>query len=108
MQLTGIHMINRPSLAENRESLPSKDYLDSGESIVIVDDSKEILLIFTNILTNEGFTVFSATSASELYNLLEQENIALVLLDIGLPDQDGTVLRSLPGPHVWIGDQDLL
>ncbi len=93
-------MIDRPSLPESRESLPSKDYLDSGESIAIVDDSKEILLIFTNILTNEGFTVFSATNASEFYNLLERENIALVLLDIGLPDQDGTeILTDLVQNH---------
>jgi signal transduction histidine kinase/DNA-binding response OmpR family regulator len=100
MQPTGIHMIDRPSLPENRESLPSKDYLDSGESIVIVDDSKEILLIFTNILTNEGFTVFSATNASDFYRLLKQENIALVLLDIGLPDRDGTeVLTDLVQNH---------
>lgn len=63
-----------------------------GESIVIVDDSKEIILIFEHLLISEGFTVFTASKAAELYDILKRETIGLVLLDIGLPDCDGSEL----------------
>ncbi len=70
----------------------SRNYLDPGESIVIVDDSQEIVFIFETLLSNQGFTVYTASSAAELYLILQRETVALVLLDIGLPDRDGTEL----------------
>ena len=78
------------------ETTPSIDHLDPGESIVIVDDSNEIILIFESLLISEGFTVHTASNAAELYKILEQEQVALVLLDIGLPDRDGTeILKDI-------------
>jgi signal transduction histidine kinase/DNA-binding response OmpR family regulator len=85
-------MVDPPATALNNETNPASDYLDPGESIVIVDDSKEIVLIFENLLSNEGFTVFTASNAAELYQILQRQSVALVLLDIGLPDCDGTEL----------------
>ena len=85
-------MVNLPATSTNREEASSSSYLNPDESVAIVDDSNEILLIFESLLKNEGFTVFTASTGAELYKLLEQENIALILLDIGLPDGDGVEL----------------
>jgi signal transduction histidine kinase/DNA-binding response OmpR family regulator len=85
-------MVDPPATVIDDETSPSRDYLDPGESIVIVDDSNEIILIFESLLTSEGFTVFTASNAAELYQILQRESVALVLLDIGLPDCDGTEL----------------
>ncbi|HID70575.1 MAG TPA: response regulator [Desulfobacterales bacterium] len=83
-------MTDLPTASNHNETTPTSNYLDPGESIVLVDDSQEILLIFESLLTSEGFTVFTASNAKELYQILERERVALILLDIGLPDRDGT------------------
>lgn len=87
-------MVELPSSSQATEIRSSCEYLDPGESIVIVDDSPEIILIFESLLTTEGFTVFTATNATELYQILDNEHIALILLDIGLPDSDGTEILA--------------
>ena len=83
-------MVDLPTSPESSSPLAAKDYLFPNESVVIVDDSMEIILIFENLLMSEGFKVFTASSGAEFYEILAQENIALVLLDIGLPDTNGT------------------
>ena len=85
-------MTDPQATSPNRNSTLSKDYLDTGESVVIVDDSNDIILIFESLLTSEGFTVHTASNAAELYKILEREQVALIFLDIGLPDCDGTEL----------------
>lgn len=91
-------MIDPQAVSPDNETTPTKDHLDPGESIVIVDDSDEIIIIFESLLTSEGFIVHTASNAAELYQILEREQVALLLLDIGLPDRDGTeVLKDL-GP----------
>lgn len=97
-------MIDIPSSPKHSVSRPSRDYLAPGESIVIVDDSKEIILIFESLLLSEGFTVFTANNGAEFYQILERENIALTLLDIGLPDKDGIeILSDIVGSHPDLG-----
>ncbi|MBU0945044.1 MAG: response regulator [Proteobacteria bacterium] len=87
-------MVELSSLSQTTQARSSCEYLDPGEAIVIVDDSLEIILIFESLLTTEGFTVYTATNATELYQYLENKNIALILLDIGLPDRDGTEILA--------------
>ena len=97
-------MVDLPASPENSSRLASSDYLFPEESIVIVDDSIEIILIFENLLKGEGFTVFTANSGAEFYQLLAKENVALVLLDIGLPDKDGTeILTDIVQNHPDLG-----
>lgn len=85
-------MVTLPATSTDSEEISSSSYLDPDESIAIVDDSAEILLIFESLLKNRGFTVFTASTGMALNQLLEQKNIALILLDIGLPDGDGVEL----------------
>lgn len=92
-------MVNLPATSTNSEEVSSSSYLDPGESVAIVDDSNEILLIFESLLKNEGFTVFTASTGAELYELLKQKDIALILLDIGLPDGDGVELLQDIAPQ---------
>ena len=97
-------MVDLPTSPESSSPLAAKDYLFPHEAVVIVDDSMEIILIFENLLRSEGFTVFTASSGAEFYEILEQENIALVLLDIGLPDTNGTdILTDLVQNHPDLG-----
>ncbi len=85
-------------------SLSVAELLSPGEVIAVVDDSSEIVLLLTHYLTSQGFTVVSAGSASRFYQLMATENIALVLLDIGLPDQNGyEILKDIAPSHPDLG-----
>lgn len=89
-------MVELLSASDSQPSIPAAELLDKGEAVVIVDDSPEVVLLLNRYLENQGFTVFQAGSAAELYALLETSRIALVLLDIGLPDKDGNeILKDI-------------
>lgn len=85
-------------------SLSIAELLSPGEVVAVVDDSPEIVLLLSHYLTNIGFTVVSAGSAGRFYQLMTSENIALVLLDIGLPDKNGfEVLKDIAATHPDLG-----
>jgi signal transduction histidine kinase/DNA-binding NarL/FixJ family response regulator len=63
--------------------------INPDEVIVVVDDSPDIFILFQDFLSSQGFTVLHATTAAELFHLLPTRNVALALLDIGLPDRNG-------------------
>ena len=68
--------------------------LDKDEIIAIVDDSPEIVLLLQAYLKNQNFNSIAATNADELFTILKTYHVALVLLDISLPDRDGTEILS--------------
>ncbi len=69
-------------------------YLEKDEKILIVDDYPDFVLLLQDFLEEHGFPSTSAGSAARLRQIVDRENIALVLLDIGLPDVSG--LELLP------------
>ena len=77
----------RPSSAVADDEL-----LEEGECIVIVDDFPEIVELVQEFLQQRGLPTVTAGTADELRRQLANHRAALVLLDIGLPDADGTTL----------------
>ena len=69
--------------------LQSDELLQQDEVILLVDDFPEIVCLLQEFLTNEQFPTITANSAASLHQALREHNVALVLLDIGLPDADG-------------------
>jgi signal transduction histidine kinase len=73
-------------------SLTLDKLLDGEEVIAIVDDDvamREPLRVF---FESHELAVVEAGSAAELRSLFDTSEIALILLDIGLPDADGLAL----------------
>lgn len=64
------------------------------ESILVVDDDLDFLKIITQILKNKGFEVSTAPSAGEALARLKERFYNAAILDISLPDTDGTELLS--------------
>jgi len=57
--------------------------------ILVVDDSVDVLDMLTEILTTQGYTVFSALDGNTALNVTAAELPDLILLDIGMPGMDG-------------------
>lgn len=68
------------------------------ESVLVVEDEKEIRELLRRYLERAGYAVTTSGSGAEAIRLLSEgsgEQIRLVVLDLGLPDVDGTeVLRA--------------
>lgn len=79
-------------LSAAQMDLSRSPLLSDDEIIVVVDDSPEIILLLKTYLSNQGFEAVSANNASELFNIVQNQTVALVILDISLPDGDGTTI----------------
>ncbi|MFN2355377.1 MAG: response regulator [Desulfopila sp.] len=76
-----------------------KDLLSPQEIIVIVDDSPEILLLLKTYLAGEEIHLAAAANAEEFWDIFHRHNVALVLLDIGLPGKSGREILTEIAPH---------
>lgn len=65
-----------------------------GKSILIVDDDQVILKSLEGVLNMEGYRVDTAGTGQEAIEKFQANFYNLVLLDIKLPDMDGTKLLS--------------
>lgn len=59
------------------------------ETILVVDDEKEIRNLIGIYLENEGFEVLKASNGAEALNILKNKEIHLIILDIMMPKMDG-------------------
>ena len=64
------------------------------ESILVVDDDLDFLKIIKLILDNKGYEVDTAPSANEGISRLKERFHNATILDISLPDADGTELLT--------------
>lgn len=60
-----------------------------GETILIVDDEKEIADLLELYLKNEGFTVYKYYTGKEALACINSNKLNLAILDVMLPDIDG-------------------
>jgi len=64
----------------------------SKKSILVIDDDKSILRTFTRILQKAGYNVDVAETGKEAIEKAEKTKYDLSLVDVRLPDMDGTDL----------------
>src|SRR4030042_5972021 len=68
--------------------------MKANDSILVVDDDHDFLGIIRQILERKGFEVRTVSSAGEALALLKEKFYNAAILDISLPDADGTELLS--------------
>jgi two-component system sensor histidine kinase KdpD len=68
--------------------------MKAKESILVVDDDLDFLGIIQQILEKKGYKISTVPSAGEALTLLKEHFYNAAILDISLPDADGTDLLS--------------
>lgn len=65
-------------------------------TILVIDDSDDLLALLRQVLTDDGYKVLIAEDAATGTALALEADPALVVLDVGLPDRSGVdVIRDL-------------
>jgi two-component system, NtrC family, sensor kinase len=72
---------------------------DERVNILMVDDQPAKLLSYEVILAKLGENLIKVTSASEALNILLKTDVAVVLMDVSMPDVDGFELADLIRRH---------
>jgi CheY-like chemotaxis protein len=57
--------------------------------IMVVDDSPDIVWVYSRLLEKAGYDVISASSGEEALELIEKDRPDIVLLDIMMPGMNG-------------------
>ena len=68
-------------------------------NILLVDDQPSKLLTYESILSQLGENLITASSATEALDCLLQTEIAVVLVDVCMPDLDGYELAAMIRQH---------
>jgi two-component system OmpR family response regulator len=67
--------------------------------LAVLDDEPDITLLLANYLKNHGFRVTQLHTGRDLMALMQADKPELVLLDLGLPGEDGFVIARQLREH---------
>ncbi|XHH10227.1 MAG: response regulator [Candidatus Bathyarchaeia archaeon] len=67
---------------------------ENKKTILVIDDDKSILRTFTRILQKSGYEIDVAETGKEAIEKADSHHYDLALVDIRLPDMDGTELLA--------------
>ena len=73
--------------------------MDDKVNILLVDDQPAKLLTYQAILADVGENLLSASNATEALELLLKNDVAVVLIDVYMPDIDGFQLAAMIRNH---------
>jgi two-component system phosphate regulon response regulator PhoB len=71
----------------------------AGECILVVDDEKDILNLITHQLGKAGFKTIPASDGTTALSMARKSHPDLILLDLLLPDLEGTEVQKLLKQH---------
>jgi two-component system OmpR family response regulator len=72
--------------------------MDTASHIAVVEDDPDVTRMMVSCMTEHGFEVTPTTSGRELDRIMSAGKVELVILDVGLPGEDGlTICRRLRG-----------
>ena len=69
-------------------------------TVLVVEDERDIRDLLRRFLERAGYSVLTAAAGAGALSLLESAQVDLVLLDLGLPDIDGTEILTEVAPGV--------
>lgn len=87
------------SITPTMQNYKSSDQQKSPVTILMVDDQPGKLLSYEVILQELGETLVKATSARDALEYLLKLDVAMVLLDVSMPEMDGFELADMMRQH---------
>jgi DNA-binding response OmpR family regulator len=76
--------------------------MSGSAHILVVDDEPAIVEILRRYLSAQGYQVSTAENGATMRRIMAEGAVDLVLLDLGLPGEDGLALmRSCARRHRW-------
>jgi len=73
-----------------------------NESILVVDDEREIADLIELYLQNENYTVFKCCTAKEALACISETGLDLAILDVMIPEMDGfTICQKIRETHKY-------
>ncbi|MDD4729752.1 MAG: response regulator [Dysgonamonadaceae bacterium] len=64
--------------------------MDHKITLLVVEDDKYIMSLISMLLKDEGYKYYTAVTAKDAITLFYANNPDIIVLDLGLPDMDGT------------------
>ncbi|EGN75886.1 diguanylate cyclase (GGDEF) domain-containing protein [Idiomarina sp. A28L] len=108
----GHHFLKKPIDMTRLSALLRKELgiteLESPFRILLVDDDEHLLQLYQTVLSQDDYTIFTATSAEQALCLLKNENPELILIDIFMPECSGLELGRLIRQHEEYFDTAIL
>ncbi|MBS1562739.1 MAG: response regulator, partial [Bacteroidetes bacterium] len=87
-----------PARETDRLAIPT---FSTKASIMVVEDEPLNMLLISEVLGKMGFGVIKAGNGQEAIDLLQQQQPALIFMDVNMPEMDGftatSIIRTLPG-----------
>jgi DNA-binding response OmpR family regulator len=85
--------------------------METAHALLIVDDDETVRALISDIFATAAYRLFEADSAARARELIDQQPPDLILLDIGLPGEDGLSLArhvraSLDIPIIMVSGAD--
>src|SRR5262245_42166828 len=94
--------MNTSTLSRTRQPVERRTETAPADpvNILLVDDNPQKLLAYEAMLTGSGQRLLRAQSGNQAFEILLQEEIAVILLDVNMPGMDGfeaaAVIRQHP------------
>ncbi len=63
--------------------------LGSGQSVLVVDDDRDVAFVLASVLEQAGFSVAISTSFADAVSIIDREMPLLIVLELMLPDRSG-------------------
>lgn len=82
------------SEAVSYDAIPNRKYLRGDGSVLVVDDDDQVLTVCKETLGKLGYEVSTAGLPSEALELFGRKQFDLVMIDIQMPERDGTELAA--------------
>ncbi|HUB94402.1 MAG TPA: response regulator [Stellaceae bacterium] len=77
--------------------------MEAREHILVVDDDPDICDLIREYLSGEGYRISTVNDGEAMRGLLERDPVALVILDLVLPGEDGLALARVLREHWDVG-----
>lgn len=75
---------------------PEMVEIESGQNVLIVDDSLSVRKFVSTILQQRGYKVLTATNGLEALNIIDEQPVDMIILDLEMPVMHGyELLREL-------------